>query len=277
MTERTLTSRADNEISAERSPEVNSLLRDMEVITEVEDRVIRKGARKTLPRSLLFFAAEDVGKARYLEDKELVRLYDWDVSKPCELQETQEALTEFAEKYNKDPNEVTDRDAIKALSELSDVTYNLAQLIDNQEFQSIIESFSVHEDLFSHLLLMAKAKYSYRYLDIDALAIAELMGTNFSQDKQIILKSALPERRKDVDYEIDSVLTPLYNHKRKGFLIETLVNNWSHIDTILHAVYSKSRMVALELDKEQNTKNGDENSLEGQLVRSIKRIPSLNR
>jgi hypothetical protein len=259
------------------SAEISSLLNDIKILTSAEDEVIRNGEKKTLGRSLLFFASKNVATASYYDKvtDSHIRLYDWDLGyKDCEIQETQEALEMFSEKFNNDPNSVTETDALEALSELSDVCYNLAQLVDESEFQAIVRSFSAREDLFHHLLNIAKAKYTFRYLEYEPEEILTVASVVYDNG---ILENLRSERKKDTELEINEVLLPIYGEK-DGFLTDLLVNNWDHISMILRATESTARTLAEEIDQEIKDSGivlTEEASLLGQMIRSLPRMPHL--
>lgn len=262
-------------VNIERSENIALLLQDIQVLTKVEDLVIRGGQTKTLPRSLLFFAAQNVGRAGYIENGEIVKLYDFETDKPCELEEAQTALDEFAHKYNL--GEATQVDAVEALAELSDVFYNLAQLVHEDQFSEIVDSFKVNKDLFSRLLTIAKAKYTYRYVNVDLSSPKSIINSDFVLNENIIIKNALPSRRKDIETEVREVIIPIFQENGDEFLVELLVENWSHINTTLHAVYSTARTVARESDKQNGTSVENPLSLESQLIRSLERMPILKK
>jgi hypothetical protein len=254
---------------------LTSLLEDNRVLTAVEDKVVRNGEPKAMARSLEFFAAQDIGTARYLENGVEIKLYDIPgVSKPCELSEAQASLEEFANKYNKNPKSISDRDALDALAELSDVAYNLAQLVGEDEFETIVNTFSAQEDLFTHLLVIAKAKYTYRYLDVTPEEAIDFTRSSYKSTEAEIFGRSREKRVKDINIELDEVLMPIFG-SNNGFLTDLLVRNWDHINTTLGAVYSAARTVAEELDTKEGLSHDSPISLLNQLIPALRRHPVL--
>lgn len=265
-----------------REQELTQLLLDIPVLTKIEDVVVRKGEPKSLARSLLFFAAQDVGQARYIENGRVIQLYDLPGSKPCELTESQTALSKFAQKYNS-PEGANDFDAIEAIAELSDVFYNLAQLINIDAFRSIAATFR-ENNLFIHLLEVAKIKYLYRYVDRNVSNPRELVEINLTDHAEQLLSERRPERKKDIDFETKNLFPPLFAEFDPGYPVDLLVYNWDLISSTLHSLYSNSRSVAKRLDLQTaealqkthlNPDDFRDNYLINQMVIALNEMPTL--
>lgn len=213
------------------------LIRDIHSLTKAENYVIRRteehpqGRAKTPQETLLFLCAANVyktmvsveGRPRWLYHPDRQRdVYDQTglEMKPCELQEAVDAMNGY------DNGEGT---AAHALSEVSDVIYNLVQAVDQKFLYSLFDEYSDPE-IINLLLKIADIKFTYRYLDDNG---------NFGTAP-----------KKNIAYE-EGLITEIFGVSSCDEILET---HWSSLASLLHAIFSQVRTFAQQEYGDELTK-----------------------